>query len=170
MAKKIYLLFLFFWGFASPLAAMSIADVAGLTTQLNHINTQMNAIKRAWNIERIHIRTAEKASPSMYAQIKSIVERIIASDDFVAQMNTIVDMQFNAIVNNNALFRDIKTDNNLSDLFPNLKMSDYGLKLYKAMANKAYFLLLGQKLAEKAREIGTSIRQNQLENARQSIF
>ena len=48
-------------------------------------------------------------------------------------------------------------------------MNEYGLKLYKAMANKAYFLLLGQKLAEKAKEIGESVRKSRLDEAREMI-
>lgn len=169
MLKKISLFCAFSFGCVAPAAAMSTTDVAALTTQLNYINIQMNAIKRAWNIERAHIKTAEKVAPYLYATVKSILEKIIISEEFVAHMNTIVTTQFNSIVNQNAAFKDIKTDNNLSDLFPNLKMSEYGLKLYKAMANRAYFFLLGQKLAEKAKEIATSIRNAQLEEARESI-
>jgi len=169
MVKKAYLLSFLCWGFIAPIAAMSTTDVASLTVQLQNINAQMNAIKRAWNVEKIHIKKAEKASPSMYARIKPILEKIIAGDDFTARMNEAVNKQVDSIVTNNATFRDVKTDNNLADLFPNLKMSDYGVKLYKAMANRAYFLLLGQKLAEKAREIGETIRKAQLDSARQSI-
>jgi len=146
-----------------------MADVAAFTTQLNHINTQMNAIKRAWNIERAHIKMAEKASSTLYAAIKPTIEKVIASSEFTNQMNATITMQFDSIVNNNAAFSSVKTDNNLSDLFPNLKMNEYGLKLYKAMANKAYFLLLGQKLAEKAKEIGESVRKSRLDEAREMI-
>jgi len=171
MIKKIYFLSILAFSIAPAvgMSSMPMADVAALTTQLNHINTQMNALKRAWNIERIHIKMAEKASSKLYVAIKPILEKIIAGDDFTAQMNTKVTMQFDSIINSNAAFKDIKTDNNLSDLFPNLKMSNYGVKLYKAMANKAYFLLLGQKLAEKAKEIGEAMKKTQLDTAKQSI-
>ena len=171
MVKKIYLLSLLALSAAPALGmySMSMADVAALTTQLNHINTQMNAIKRAWNAERIHIKKAEKASPTAYAQIKPVLDRIIASDDFTAQMNAKIATQFDSIINNNATFQTVKADNTIADLFPNLKMNAYGAKLYTALANKAYFFLLGQKLAEKAKEIGESIRKTQLDNARQSI-
>ena len=170
MLKKTVFSILFL-SFAAPITAMSsmpMADAASLTVQLNNINTQMNAIKRAWNIERAHIKTAKK-SANLYAAITPILEKIIASEDFTTQMNTKVTAQFDSIVNQNATFASVKIDNNLSDFFPNLKMSDYGTKLYKAMANKAYFLLLGQKLAEKAKEIGETIRKTKLDNARESI-
>lgn len=169
MVKKIYLTGLLSLIFNAPALAMSIAETASLTTQLNHINTQMNTIKRAWNIERAQIKMAEKASSTLYNSIKPILERLISSNEFTTQMETAVNMQFDSIVNQNAAFKDVKTDNNLSDLFPNLKMSEYGAKLYKAMANKAYFLLLGQKLAEKAKEIGEGVRKTQLDSARESI-
>ncbi|HLJ30918.1 MAG TPA: hypothetical protein VKU36_00640 [Candidatus Babeliales bacterium] len=168
MIKKICFLTTLALSTASILA-MSVTDAATMTTQLNHINTQMNAIKRAWNVERIHIKKAEKASSTAYTQIRPILERIIASDGFIAQMNEKVASQFESIINSNASFQTVKTDNNIADLFPNLKMNQYGMQLYKAMANKAYLFALGQKLAEKAREIGESIRKSQLDDAKQSI-
>ncbi len=137
------------------------ADIATLTVQLNHINTQMNAIKRAWNAERIHIKMAEKASSTLYNAIKPVLEKLIMSTDFTTNMDAIVSMQYDEIVNKNGSFKNIKVDNNLSDLFPNLKMSEYGAKLYKAMANKAYLVLLGQKLADKVKEISAQVKGNQ---------
>jgi len=171
MIKKIYFLSILALSTAPAVAmsSMPTAETASLTVQLNHINTQMNAIKRAWNIERAHIKAAEKASAKLYAAIKPILEKIIASEAFTTQMNTTVTTQFDSIINQNAAFTSVKTDNNLSDLFPNLKMSDYGTKLYKAMTNKAYFLLLGQKLAEKAKEIGETIKKSRLDEAREMV-
>ena len=144
----------------APIASMTpaSADMAALSVQLNHINTQMSAIKRAWNEQRIQIKMAAKASSALYNAIKPVLERLINSSDFTANMNAIVSQQYDEIVNKNASFRNIKTDNNLSDLFPNLKMSDYGAKLYKAMANKAFYVLLGQKLADKVKEITAQIK------------
>jgi hypothetical protein len=161
MFKKIYLSLALSLVAIAPAQAMSITDVAGLTTQLNNINTQMNAIKRAWNTERAHIKMAEKASTALYASVKPVLEKIIASDDFTTKMNTVIDTQFDSIINNNTPFSSIKTENSLSDFFPNLTMSEYGRKLYTAMANKAYCLRLGQKLADKAREIAASIKSAQ---------
>jgi hypothetical protein len=137
------------------------ADVAALTVQLNHINTQMNAIKRAWNVERIHIKMAEKASSDLYNAIKPTIDRLIMNPEFTANMEAIVSMQYDEIVNKNGSFRTIKVDNNLSDMFPNLKMNEYEVKLYKAMANKAYFVLLGQKLADKVKEITAQVKGSQ---------
>lgn len=161
MVKKIYLSCALSFVLAAPAIAMapaSGADVAALTVQLRHINSQMADLKRAWNTERIHIKMAEKASSALYNAIKPILEKIIMSTDFTENMNTIVTMQYDEIINKNGSFKNIKTDNNLSDLFPNLTMSEYGLKLYKAMANKAYYLLLGQKLADKVKEITAQIK------------
>jgi hypothetical protein len=159
MLKKPYFFYTFLLIITAQVTlAMSPAATAQLTIQLNNINTQMNAIKRAWNTARIHIKMAEKASTTLYNTIKPVFDKIIASDDFITKMNTIVDMQFDAITNNNTPFREIKTENNLSDFFPNLNMTEYGRKLYSAMANKAYCLLLGQKLADKVKEIAGSIK------------
>ena len=166
MLKKIYLSYAFSLVIMAPVAlAMSTTDVASLTVQLNSINTQMNAIKRAWNTERVHMRMAEKASVTLYTSVKAILEKIIASDEFTSKMNPIVDMQFDSIINSNTPFRDIKTENNWSDFFPNLTMSKFEQKLYTAMANKMYCLRLGQKLADKAREIAASIKSAQQEIA-----
>lgn len=166
MIKKKYLSFALSFTFIAPVVAMTPAatpaEVAALTVQLNHINTQMNAIKRAWNVERVHIQMAKKASADLYNAIRPTFEKLIMSPDFTATMDATITMQFDAIVNKNESFKNIKTDNNLSDLFPNLKMSDYGVKLYKAMANKAYFVLLGQKLADKVKEITAQIKNSQL--------
>jgi hypothetical protein len=129
----------------------------------------MNAIKRAWNVEKIQIKKAEKASPSMYANIKPVLERVIASEAFTAQMEETVNKQVDSIVNNNSAFRDIKADNSLSDLFPNLTINEFGKKLYKALANRAYCLLLGQKLAKKSVEINEALRRMQLDSARNSF-
>ena len=155
---------------ASTMAmAPQTADIAALTVQLNHLNRQMVALKRAWNQERIHIKMAEKASTELYNAIKPTLEKLIMNPDFTANMDAIVTMQYDQIVNKNSSFKNIKTDNNLSDLFPNLRMSDYGAKLYKAMANKAYFLLLGQKLADKVKEITAQIKAAQPASDNQEI-
>ncbi len=137
------------------------ADIATLKVQLNHINTQMVAIKRAWNVERINIKMAEKASSALYNAVKPVLEKILSSEAFTSTMAATVAMQYDEIVNKNGSFRSIKKDNNLSDLFPNLKISEYGTKLYKAMANKAYYLLLGQKLADKVKEIAAQVKNDQ---------
>lgn len=169
MLKKIYLSYAFSLVIMAPVAlAISTTDVANFTVQLNSINAQMNAIKRAWNTERAHIRTAEKASATLYTKAKSVFDKIIASDDFTTKMNTVVDMQFDSIINSNTPFNAGKTENNLSDFFPNLKMGEFGLKLYTAMANRTYYLRLGQKLADKAREIAASIKSAQQESSQQT--
>ena len=161
MFKKIYLFSALSLAAVASVQAMSTTDVASLTVQLNNISTQMNAIKRAWNTERAHIKMAEKASTTLYASVKPIIEKIIASDDFTSKMNTVVDMQFDAIINNNTPFGTMKAANNLSDFFPNLTMSEYGRKLYSAMANKAYCRRLGERLAEKSRDIAAAIKSAQ---------
>ena len=164
MVKKIYLLCasaLISIALALVMAPAVAADVATLKVQLNHINTQMIAIKRAWNVERINIKMAEKASSALYNAIKPALEKLINSTDFTTTMDATVAIQFDEIVNKNGSFRSVKKDNNLSDLFPNLKMSEYGTKLYKAMANKAYYLLLGQKLADKVKEISAEVKNDQ---------
>jgi len=162
MFKKIYLsCALSLAAIALPALGMVTTDIATLTSQLNNINTQRNALKRAYYTERLHIKMAEKASATLYTSLKSTFEKIIASNDFTTKMNSIIDMQFDSIVNNNTAFREIKTENNLSDFFPNLKMNEFGIKLYTAMANKTYYLRLGQKLAQKAQDIATAIKSAQ---------
>jgi hypothetical protein len=169
MVKKIYLFCTLALLSTVPAVSMQSADVATLSVQLNHINTQMNAIKRAWNVERAHIKMAEKASSALYNAIKPTLERLINSSDFTTNMDAIVAMQYDEIVNKNGSFKNIKTDNNLSDLFPNLTMSAYGAKLYKAMANKAFYVLLGQKLADKVKEITAQIKGTQSATAGEEI-
>jgi hypothetical protein len=171
MVKKIYVFSTLTLLFTAPITSMApaSADIAALTVQLNHINTQMNAIKRAWNEQRIHIKMAEKASSTLYNAIRPVLERLINSSDFTANMDAIVSQQFDEIVNKNGSFKNIKTDNNLSDLFPNLKMNDYGAKLYKAMANKAFYVLLGQKLADKVKEITAQIKGTQSAPAGEAV-
>src|SRR5579863_7648837 len=113
MVKKIYLFCTLALLSTVPAVAMQ-ADIAALSVQLNHINTQMNAIKRAWNVERAHIKMAEKASSALYNAIKPTLERLINSSDFTTNMDAIVAMQYDEIVNKNGSFKNIKTDNNLS--------------------------------------------------------
>jgi hypothetical protein len=165
MIKKLYLLTLLATAHVMAMAPLGYegqtADIAALTVQFNHINKQMADIKRAWNTERIHIKMAEKVSAPLYNAIKPVIEKLVMNTDFIANMDAIVSMQYDQIINKNGSFKTIKTDNNLSDLFPNLKMNEYGVKLYKAMANKAYLLLLGQKLADKVKEISAQIKGNQ---------
>jgi hypothetical protein len=165
MIKKMYLLTLLATAHVMAMAPLGYegqtADIAALTVQLNHINTQMTAIKRAWNTERINIKMAEKASSALYNAIKPSIEKLIMNTDFITNMDATVAMQYDEIINKNGSFKNIKVDNNLSDLFPNVKMSEYGTKLYKAMANKAYLLRLGQKLADKVKEISAQIKSNQ---------
>jgi len=141
-----------------PALGMSTSDVhiSNLTSQLNHVNAQINAVKRAWNESRIRIAMAEKTSPPPFIILKQVFEKIIASDAFTQKMNTTVGQQFESIVNNNMPFSSVRIENNLSD-FSSKPMHALGLQLYTAMANKAYYLLLGQKLAQKSKELATMI-------------
>ncbi|HSC25606.1 MAG TPA: hypothetical protein VLB80_05335 [Candidatus Babeliales bacterium] len=150
-------IFLFSISLLTSMIALGVS-IDSLTTQLNHVNTQIKAIKQSWSKENTRIKLAEKASSSLYTSIKPIFEKIIASNEFITKMNTAVDQQFDYIVNNSITFKNLNSiDNNLSDFYPNITMHSFGLKLYTAMANKAYYLALGQKLAEKAKEIAATI-------------
>ena len=82
--------------------------------------------------------------------------RIIASDGFAKKMIPAVEQQFESIINNGMTFGAVKIENNLSDFYSK-KMDAFGLQLYKAMANKAYYLLLGEKLAQKSKELAATI-------------
>lgn len=135
---------------------MSDAHIMSVTSQLNHVNAQINAVKRAWNESRVRIKLAEKTSPSLAIILKQVFEKIIASDAFITKMNASVDQQFESIVNSNMPFSSVRTDNNLSDFYSK-PMHTLGLQLYTAMANKAYYLLLGQKLAQKSKELAATI-------------
>ena len=173
MFKKIYLTCaLSLAAMALPALGMATTDIASLTSQLNNINAQMSTIKRAWNVERLHVRMAEKASATLYSTLKNTFDKIIASDDFTTKMNTVVDMQCDSIVTNNTSFDSIKAENSLADFFPNLSMNEFGRKLYTAMANKTYYLRLGQKLSQKAQEIVSAIKTAQQEaiNAQQAVY
>jgi hypothetical protein len=144
-----------------PILGMSSPDVyiSTLTNQLNHVNAQIKAAKRAWNESRIRIELAKKTlqnKPALFEKLKQAFEKIIASDAFITTMNTTVNQQFDSIVNNNMHFNAIRTTNNLSDFYQK-PISALGQQLYTAMANKAYFVLLGQKLAQKSKELAATI-------------
>ena len=150
--------------------SMSDAHISNLSSQLNHVNAQINASKRAWNESRVRIKMAEKTSPSLFIILKQIFEKIIASDDFTQKMNTTVDQQFESIVNNSMSFSAVKTENNLSDFYSK-PMHTLGLQLYTAMANKAYYLLLGEKLAQKSKQLAVTIisLQQKMANEQQDL-
>jgi hypothetical protein len=130
--------------------------ISSAQSQLEHIKAQMLSIKKAWNISRIHIKTAEKASFALYQQIKPIFDKIIASDAFTTRLNDAVTNQADAITNL-ASFESVKSEFNLSDFVPNATMTDFGRKLFSAMANRVYYLDLGKKLAQKAQELALVI-------------
>lgn len=133
---------------------------ANLTTQLNHVNAQINAAKRAWKESLLRIAIAQKAAPQLYITVKKIFEKLINSQAFTTRMNVVVDQQFESIVNNTMPFNAVKIENNISDI-SSKPMSDFAQQLYKAMANKAYYFLLGQKLAQKSKELAATIRATQ---------
>ena len=121
--------------------------------QLDHIKAQMLALKRAWNSERLRIKIAQKASPTAYQTMAPILEKIIASNDFITKLNTVVSNQFDAITNNNMAFNSIKSEFNIADFFPNITINEFGKKLFSALANKACYLELGKLLAQKMQEL-----------------
>ena len=116
---------------------MSMPDtyMSNLTSQLNHVNAQINAAKRAWKESRARIKIAENTSPSLFIILKQVFEKIIGSDAFITKMNTAVDQQLESIVNNSMSFSAVKTENNLSD-FSSKPMHTLGLQLYTAMQIK----------------------------------
>ena len=140
-------------------ATSSIENTAlsNAQNQLDHIKKQMISIKKAWNIARIHIKMAEKkASSYAYRELKPIFEKIIASNAFTKRINETVSTQAESIANF-ASFESVKNEFNLSDFVPNATMTDFGKKLFSAMANRAYYLELGKKLAQKAQELALVI-------------
>ena len=57
-------------------------------------------------------------------------------------------------------FNSVKTEFNISDFFPNMTITEFGKKLFSAMANKACYLELGKRLGQKMEELkmmGTSM-------------
>jgi hypothetical protein len=139
-----------------PIFGMSTTDnyITNLTSQLTHINGQIKAVKRAWNEARIVIAKAEKALLNRSAALGQIFTKIITSNAFTTPMNASVDQQFEAIVNNYSSFS--KVTYNLSDFYSG-PMNNIGQRLYSAMASKAYYFLLGKKLAQKSKELATTI-------------
>ena len=126
---------------------------SSVQSQINHIKTQMLTIKRAWNSARIRIKLAEKASPQLYQTVKTTLDKIVSSSTFTTKLDSLVSGQFDAIVQNSMSFSGTTTELNLSALFPNVTMNQYGQQLFSAMANKAYCLELGKKLAQKIQEL-----------------
>ncbi len=119
---------------------------------IDHIKTQMHAIKRAWNSERIRIKIAQKASLTAYQTFAPIFDKIIASDAFTTKLNDVASSQFDAIANNNMAF-SLTTEFNILNFFPNMTINEYGKKLFSAMANKAFYLELGKRLAQRMQEL-----------------
>lgn len=153
--KKVYFLTLI--ALSNPLiygmSAYDISPMSPVQSQLEHIKAQMLTIKRAWNSERIRIKLAKKASPKLYQTILPTLEKIISSTIFTTKLNEVVSNQFDAIASNSMPFTRAPTELNLSTLFPNVTMNDFGKKLFSAMANKIYYLELGKKLAQKMQEL-----------------
>lgn len=146
MLKQIYF-------FVAILFISTIASAMSYQDQINHIRSQMQALQRAWKGERIHIKQAQKASPTLYQTLTNTFDKILTHTSFTSRLETTVSSQFDSIVNNNMSFNSVKTEFNLSDFFPNLTMHDFGKKLFSAMANKMAYLELGKKLAQKLQEL-----------------
>ena len=129
------------------------SSTSAAQSQLDHIKSQMLAIKRAWNSARIRIKLAEKASPQLYQTVKQTLEKILSNDIFTNKLNEVVSNQFDAIVQNSMPFSGTTTELSLSALFPNVTMNQFEQELFSAMAHKAYYLELGKKLAQKMQEL-----------------
>jgi hypothetical protein len=156
MVKKICLLAII--SVSLPLCAVDLVD---LQNQRSHIIEQMRSIKRSWNIARIHIKMAQKASFTAYQAALPIIEKILASTDVQIKINTIVANQTDAIVNRYMSFAVVKSDIFLTEFFPNTATNQFLQQLFVAMANKACYLLLGQKLAAKVQELNILINMSQ---------
>lgn len=150
MLKKPYFL-------VTILLASTTAFGIGYDDQINHIRTQMQVIQRAWKTERIHIKQAQKTAPALYQTLTTTIDKILASSVFTSRLETTVSSQFDSIVNNNMSFNSVKVEFNLSDFFSNVTMHDFGKKLFAAMANKACYLELGKRLAQKMQELKLAI-------------
>lgn len=159
MLKKIYFLAVA----TVATTAFGMSDYAdqfassNMQSQLDHIKTQMQSIKRAWNSAKIRIKLAEKASPTLAQTVKPTLEKILASDALTTKMNDTIASNVDSIVNNNMSFDSVKTEFNLSDFFPSATMHDFGKKLFSAMASRTYCLELGKKLAQKMQELQIAV-------------
>lgn len=159
MLKKIYFLAVA----TVATTAFGMSDYAAqftssnIQSQLDHVKTQMQSIKRAWNSAKIRIKLAEKASPALAQNIKATLDKILTSDAFTTKMNDTIASNVDSIVNNNMSFDSVKTEFNLSDFFPSATMHDFGKKLFSAMANRTYCLELGKKLAQKMQELQIAV-------------
>ena len=158
MVKKIYLSTLVTLICTTALGGAYSPD---FTNQLNHIRTEMRAIKRAWNTARLRIKMAQKNTPVAYQSMQPAIEKLISSDAFTTKINAIVDEQVDAIANRNASFGSVKNELSASGLFPNITLNTFGQTLFAAMANKECYFLLGKKLALKMQELLAAIAANQ---------
>ena len=133
--------------------AMQLYSHISYEDQLNHIKSQMRTLKRAWQIEQVHITLAQKTAPVLYQTLKTAFDKILSNEIFTNKLENAITSQFDSIVNNNMSFINVKTEFNLSDFFPNVTMADFGKKLFSAMANKTCYLELGKRLAQKVQEL-----------------
>lgn len=155
MLKKICLLALLMLPIAvkSGMPEYGMASTSGTQSQIDHIKSQMTTIKRAWDSARIRIKLAEKASPQLYQTIKVTFDKILSSNAFAAKLDGLVSNQFDAIVQNSMPFSDTTTELDISVVYPNVTMNDFGKQLFSVMANKAYCFELGQRLKQKIQEL-----------------
>lgn len=151
MLKKAYFLLLILLAANKMFGMSSYEDQTN--NQINHIRAQMQVIQRAWKSERVRIKQAQKTAPALYQTLTTTIDKILASSAFTSRLETTVSNQVDSIVNNNMSFNSVKVEFNLSDFFSNLTMHDFGKKLFAAMANRACYLELGKRLAQKMQEL-----------------
>jgi hypothetical protein len=158
MLKKIFLLTLVTCVSTTTFGMSSIPE---LQEQLDHIQTQMLSMKRAWNIARVRVKMAQKTSPTLFSATNASIENIISNNTFSTKLDEMVTEQFDAITTNNMSFASTKKPLNISDFFPNATLNSFAKTLFSAAIEKEYYLRLGRKLAQKMQEIEMTINSAQ---------
>jgi len=139
----------------SGMPEYGVTSVSTAQSQIDHIKSQMPTIERAWKSARVRIKLAQKVSPQLYQTVKTTLDKILSNSAFTTKLDSLVSNQYDAIVQNSMPFSGTTTELDLSALYPNVTMSDFGRQLFSAMANKAYCFELGKKLAQKIQELQT---------------
>jgi len=146
MLKKAY----FSLVFASALISTTMFSI-----QLTSIQTATKAALRAYQMQVVILKQIEKTKPQL-APIIPVLEKIImsASKDFKIAMNTAVEEQYNAIVDQNTPFSATKYEAALTGLIPSAsQMNEQVQKIFTILVRREYYQLLWQKLSGKEKEL-----------------
>ncbi len=130
-----------------------------LTNQLNHVQKEIKAVTLSWQRAEATLHNIRKIiPPTLYQQAETIAQSILSLPEVIAKMKKLVNQQLTAIALYNKPYEAV---NFLDDYFPEtIETLNQSMRIIcMAIANKAFRLLLGQKLTIKEKELLVAIEQ-----------